>query len=212
VAPPPRKPSVFPKILAALLVLGVLGAGAVAVASGALPIPGLTAAKEDPVEPAGPEPTIPPDVEPGNPQDVSVTEVRVSRQAEPNEEEAGGGISFDITNAFDGDEATAWATDGDGSGTTILITWEAPVRISEVALIPGWADGDRFVQNRTISSVTWRSRPEGTEEGQSFDASPELQSRSFDAVVISLVLRIDETQDAQAGDRDLTAISEIRIS
>ena len=140
--------------------------------------------------------------------------IDVPTTAQDGTDDAGNPISYDSSNLYDGDPATCWRMNGDGTGRTITIDLGAPMTVTSVGLIPGYAKQDpttgvdRFTQNRRVATVTW-SADDGVSASQAFTSSPTMQTLPMSAVTRYLRLTIGSvTAD---GGRDFTAISEIAL-
>lgn len=145
--------------------------------------------------------------------------VTASDLTAPSRDSKGNPITYDPSNVIDGRADTAWRVAGNGAGQSITLVFDQPVRLSEVALIPGYAkidaaDGtDRFMQNRRVKRAALEFTNRQSVEG-SFIDKPELQAVHFDPVVTSFV-RItieDSTNPGTTDGRDFTAISEVHAS
>jgi hypothetical protein len=79
----------------------------------------------------------------------------------PSRDAAGAVVAYDPQQMVDGRADTAWRCDGDGVGRTVRVTFDRPVRVLQVGLVPGYAktdptDGvDRYAQNRRITQVRY---------------------------------------------------------
>jgi hypothetical protein len=71
-------------------------------------------------------------------------------------------VSYDAMNVLDGVGSTAWRCPGSAVGQQLVFDFGRPVTLASVGLVPGYdkvdpVDGkDRFAENRTVTSVTWR--------------------------------------------------------
>ena len=119
---------------------------------------------------------------------------------------------------LDGDPATAWRMDGDGSREVLTFTLDAARPVTTVGLLNGYAKTDprtgedRYGQERRITGVTWQVG-EQTYPQTLVDGDHEVQTISFPPVRASTVqLRID-TVTLPGNDRfDQTVISEVEIA
>lgn len=146
--------------------------------------------------------------------------VAATQTAESSTDAAGVSVSYDAENIADGDPATAWRK---ASGEWryedyILITFDAPVTLTEVGLIPGYAKidpttgTDRFLQNHRLASVLW-TFSDGSTWTQEFDDEPTMQSIPVAGEVTwvrigQLWQRWDEEP---AATRDYLAISDVSL-
>lgn len=139
--------------------------------------------------------------------------IAASSTAAQGVDAAGNPVSYDAQNAIDGDPTTTWRTDGDGTGESLTLTFDQPIHVTQVGLIPGYAkvdptdNTDRFFENRRVLSVEY-SFDDGTAT-QSFEEAPELQSIDVDSVTQSITITITST--SEHGGRDFTPISEVEV-
>jgi hypothetical protein len=115
---------------------------------------------------------------------------------------------------IDGDNTTAWRSDGDGTGQKITITLTKPTRVTQVGLLPGYArvDGctkvNRFPQMRRVARVRW-TFDKGAPVEQKFQDDPAIQFVSVDVVTATVVIEILAT--VPGAELDYTPISEVRL-
>lgn len=101
-------------------------------------------------------PSGPSNTQPGA---VLVNAVDASCTAPPSQDAGGAQTVFEPVLVLDGDPATAWRCPGDGRNQRISLDFGRPVRITAIAIIPGYAktdprDGtDRYRQNRRLTAV-----------------------------------------------------------
>ncbi|WP_049821266.1 discoidin domain-containing protein [Kineococcus radiotolerans] len=178
----------------------------------ATPAPAVAA----PVPPPTPEPVYPTGV---------LTPARVTAPgSSPDSADAGGRTTtYVAANVLDADPSTAWRTEGSAAGSSLTFTFDAPVRVTEVGLINGFAkvdphDGtDRYPQGRRVLAVTWTFQgPTGpvSVPQRLSDGERDLQRIPVPAVVTSsATLTVDEVTRPGAGRLfDRTAISEVRFT
>jgi hypothetical protein len=140
--------------------------------------------------------------------------VTASITAPPSNDACLNQVPFTADRVSDGDPETAWRTIGDGVGETLTLQFGAPVRVTRVGLIPGYAkvdrcDGtDRFTENRRISRVLYRFS-DGSTVPQRLQPTRQVQYVDVDAVTESLSVTIRGT--TSHGGRDATPISEIEV-
>lgn len=177
--PSPQRPGAPGSHTAVLVVAGValalLLVGALIV--GALVLPdrqgdGSSASATAPAATSAPsaDPSPPPPREDSPAPEPRPTPVTVrpllasaSCQSEPSVDDAGDTVAYGPMNAVDGDASTAWRCAGDASGESLslLLSSDAPIDVTELGLIPGYAKVDavsgvdRFRQNRSITKVEW---------------------------------------------------------
>lgn len=99
---------------------------------------------------------------------------RATCTADPSTDSAGNRVTFEASNVLDADPDTAWRCEGDATGEELTLTFDEPVTISSLSLIPGYAKVDptdgtnRFWENRTMTQVRW-SFDDGTSIQQFID-------------------------------------------
>jgi hypothetical protein len=145
--------------------------------------------------------------------------ISASGVAPPSVSRCGDQTTFDASNAIDGMPETTWRVAGDGRGAFLLLTFDAPVRVTDLQLIPGYAKTDpcdqtnRFLQNRRVQRVEL-SFSNGSTAGGDLRDTPELQSISFPPVVAAWVrvTIVATTAPGSTDGRDFTPISEIVVT
>jgi hypothetical protein len=121
-------------------------------------------------------------------------------------------ITYEAGNLADGREETAWRVAGSGVGVILRAEWDAPVTLTSIALLPGYAkvdptDGsERFWQNRRVLAVRYHF-DDGTAVDAGFIESPTLQRTAVAVTTRTVTVEIARTSPPQ--DRDYTAISEL---
>lgn len=141
----------------------------------------------------------------------------------PSHDSRGDPTSYEPARAVDGDPATAWRCDGDGSGQHITLELAGPARVTRIGLVPGLAktdpgDGtDRYAQNRRIAQVRVTTDAGDVEAALETDAGDrDVQYVDVGATTRSVTLTIlrsvpGSEQNGQAA-IDSVAISEIVVS
>jgi hypothetical protein len=171
--------------------------------------------------PAEPEPT-PTGTAPQEPVDLtSSARVEAPTPAPPSQDSSGATVRYVATHMLDGLPETTWRMPGDGTGETIVLRLGAPVVLSEVGLINGYAKVgqdsagllDWYAGNRRILEVEW-SFDDGTVVTQSLRETAGMQTLPLDDVETEAVtLRLLEVSKPGTGraSRDFTAISDITL-
>jgi hypothetical protein len=126
--------------------------------------------------------------------------------------------TFVAENAVDGQMETAWRVPGDGVNQSLMLAFAAPVRVHEIALVPGYAkvdpfdQVDRFAQNRRVVRARFEFSSGESVEAR-FADRPELQVTLVNDTLTTYVrVVILETTAPGANDgRDFTPISEIVV-
>jgi hypothetical protein len=122
--------------------------------------------------------------------------------------------SYDATNVLDGNNATAWRTQGDGTGQSLQFTLAGPIHLTEVGLIPGYdkiddcSGADRFAQMRKITSVTW-TFADGSSVNQEFTGDRGMQTIPVNVVTTTVTVLITGTTGPSG--LDYTPISEVSL-
>jgi hypothetical protein len=191
----------------------------------AVPTPSTSAPQvpREPVQQSAPAPAATSPT-PNYPTGVLVPSRVTAPSTSPDSADSGGRTTdYAAANVLDADPATAWRMEGNGSGSSLTFRFDAPVRITEVGLVNGFAkvdpyDGtDRYEQGRRILAVTWTfDSPTGpvTVQQQLVDGDRDLQLVPVAAVETSSVtLTIDAVTSPGAGGLfDRTAISDVQFA
>ncbi|MGY1723829.1 NADase-type glycan-binding domain-containing protein [Blastococcus sp. SYSU DS0533] len=145
--------------------------------------------------------------------------VRATCQAPPSADSLGNTTTYGPELTLDAVGATAWRCPGVAVGQQLVYDFGAPVTVTSVGLVPGYAkvdsaDGtDRFLENRTVTEVTWRF-DDGSAHRQSI-ASPSPAAADLELPggvrTRQVVLEIAGTGNDTAV-RDFTAISDVRFA
>ncbi len=154
----------------------------------------------------------------GGPLDlVRYTTVDAPDTAPPNVDVSGNEVRYEAANMLDGVAETCWREPGSGADDEIVFTFEAPVELTEVGLINGYAktsgDFDWYNGNRRVLAVEWVF-DDGTAVEQELEGTRKLQSLPIRAVTTTTVtLRLVEVSEPGRGRsaRDYTAISDVSL-
>lgn len=144
----------------------------------------------------------------------------VSCQAPGATDDAGRPVAYGPENLIDGDPETAWRCDGTGLGQTVTFTFPAPVTISQVSLVNGYAKSDpasgadRYPEYRRVTRVGWTVG--GTELVQDL-ADDDRMTQAMDIPaqqVTEVTLRIVQTSapGSTLTTRDATLVSEVAFA
>lgn len=144
--------------------------------------------------------------------------VTASGEAPASKDDRGAVTSFVAANASDGRLDTAWRVAGDGVGQWLRLSFAAPIAVSEIRLVPGYAKVDpssgvnRFTQNRRVVRARFEFS-DGTGVEWRFEQRPQLQPVPVPNVVTTFVhITILETTEVDTADaRDFTPISEVVV-
>jgi hypothetical protein len=149
---------------------------------------------------------------------VSQANISAEQTSPDGRDSAGAAISYRVDNVADGSPVTTWRMNGDGTGRSILFSFDQQVTVTELAMTNGYtkqdrrSGADRYLEERRITRVTWTS-DDGTRFEQSL-TDPERKPQRMQIPVTrtsSLTLTIDRTTPPGDPDRDYTAISEVEI-
>lgn len=138
---------------------------------------------------AGSEPTAAAEPTPLTPASVAAT-----CQSPNGVDSTGASTSYEPAKVTDGLPDTAWRCDGDATGQSLTLTFDEPVLLTSIGLIPGMAktdpaDGaDRFLQNRRITSVRYEF--DSGSATHIFTDSRELQWLTLDEEVQTTTVRV----------------------
>ncbi|MGY2066384.1 hypothetical protein [Blastococcus sp. SYSU DS0619] len=145
--------------------------------------------------------------------------VQATCQAPPSVDAAGNTVTYEPALTLDAVGATAWRCPGSAVGQQLVYDFGAPVTLTSVALVPGYAkvdpaDGtDRFLENRTVTEVVWRF-DDGQPVRQTI-ATPTATAAQLEipggVTTQRVVLEIGGTGN-DAAIRNFTAISDVRFS
>jgi hypothetical protein len=143
--------------------------------------------------------------------------VAVPDTAPPNEDVSGNLVRYEARHLVDGVPETCWRMPGSGEGQEIVFTFQAPVVLSEVGLVNGYAktsgDLDWYRGNRRVLDVEWVF-DDGTVVEQALDETREPQVRPIEPVTTTTVtLRLLDVSEPGSGRsaRDYTAISDVSL-
>jgi hypothetical protein len=145
--------------------------------------------------------------------------VRATCEADPGVDSAGNTITYHPDLTLDAVPATAWRCPGSAVGQQLVYDFGGPVTLTAVGLVPGYAkvdpvDGtDRFVENRTVTAVTWRF-DDGTTHRQTISGpGPGMVSVDLPRAVSTseVVLEIAGTGN-DAAIRDFTPVSDVQFA
>jgi hypothetical protein len=178
--------------------------------------PATSGEETDP--PRSPEPTEEPPATEGPIDLARYAAAEVPDTATPHEDVSGNLVRYEARNMVDGVPETCWRMPGSGADAEIVFSFPAPVVLTEVGLINGYAktsgDLDWYHGNRRVLSVEWVF-DDGTIVGQALDDDARvLQSLPIEAVTTTTVtLRLLDVSDPGRGPsaRDYTAISDVSL-
>ncbi|MGH8867948.1 MAG: NADase-type glycan-binding domain-containing protein [Actinomycetes bacterium] len=154
---------------------------------------------------------------------ASFAEVFAPGQSQDSQDNAGNLVTYDPANLTDGVPETAWRMDGDASGRSLTVVLPYRARVTHVGLINGYAKtdaaggrDDRYLQNRRVTSVTWRFE-DGTRVRQQMGRTRDLQYIPVPGrhpSTAAVTMTIESTSGfGTKGTRayDFTAVSEIAV-
>jgi len=181
--------------------------------------PADDAPTEEPAEEPAEEPTEEPVAEP---VDLTTTvTAQVPSTAPSSNDVTGEPVTFDAPNLLDADPATSWRMAGDGTGAELTFTFAAPVTLTSVGVVNGWAKTsvddagqafDWYHGNRRVLSAEWVV---GTDTfPQALADTTELQSLDIEPTETATVtLRLVEVSPPGTGadSRDYTALSDVSL-
>lgn len=153
-------------------------------------------------------PSSPPPVAPSV---LRVSSVSASATAAPSRDAAGAAVTFDADNLVDGDVGTAWRVNGRGAGTMLTFTFDPPVQVAAMYVVPGYArvdplDGsDRFTQNGRVTSVRLTAS-DGRSVVAALADSPNWSTLTLGSTLSWVRMEI---VGSAPGERNFTAMSEV---
>lgn len=127
-------------------------------------------------------------------------------------------MSYEVQQLIDGDDQLGWGVSAkDGAGQRATISFDGPVELTSVGLIPGYArlaphskadcrKASAFPLNRQIEEVRW-TFDDGTSVQQRFELKAEMQRFPVEVTTGSVTLEILSTVRPSGADSD-TIISE----
>ncbi len=146
--------------------------------------------------------------------------VSATKTADSSTDAAGNPVSYDAINVTDGDPSTAWrkANDDWSYSDYILVTFDEPVQLTQVGLIPGYAKidpdsgTDRFIQNHRLRVVNWLFS-DGTSWRQELEDEPTTQTIPVAGTVtwVRLTEFFWRWDEEPAATRDYVAISDVSL-
>ncbi len=164
---------------------------------------------EEPVPEQEPEPTSTPST-----VQLRAWSVSASSSAPNGKDDDDNVVTFAAENVIDGDLTTAWRTPGSGVGETLTFTFDQPVHLTSVGLVPGYnkidqsSDTDRFLQNRRLREARFAFGDVATVDW-SYADSREKQSNAVDVETSTVTMTVlASTEEAE---RDFTAVSEVEF-
>jgi len=164
----------------------------------------------DAVPEPGPSTNLP------EPQRLIPDLVTASAYAEASNDSAGNTVTFVPENVVDIATDTAWRVSGDGISETVTLTWNRPITVQYLGLIPGYSkidvDGtDRFLQNRRVTQAEFLDSNGRQMVRLAFADSKSVQGTLLDDVIVTSTITVRILATTAPGDRDYTAISEIYV-
>jgi hypothetical protein len=152
---------------------------------------------------------------------LQIADVSATCTARGSTDSRGNLVKFSSSNLIDGNKATAWRCDGNGSGEYLTFVLAAPSQITQVGAIPGYDridpynGDDRFTENRRVTQLHWVCLdPNGTALAtfdQDFADSRQMQDAQVSNFTKCSSVRAEIAGTTQPGRRDYTAISEISL-
>ncbi|WP_028658838.1 NADase-type glycan-binding domain-containing protein [Nocardioides insulae] len=142
--------------------------------------------------------------------------------AGPGTDVSGDTVSYGADNLVDGDIHSAWRMAGDGTGTVLTLTLDAPTTLTEVGLVNGYdktsREGGRtldwYAGNRRVRAVEWEFDDGRTVQQDLADARAMQTVSVPDYTTQTLTLRLLEVSEPGSGAaaRDYTAVSEVSLT
>lgn len=160
----------------------------------------------------------------GSPEDLAAVTTATAPRADGDSVDISTGrpTTYDAGNMLDGDPGTAWRVEGRATGLTLTFRFDAPVTLTAVGLVNGYAktavDGrgrefNLYSGSRRVKAVEWRLDG-GDPIPMDLRRTRDLQLLDLGAVQASTVeLTLTEVSNVGGGRaaRDTTAISEVGL-
>lgn len=124
-------------------------------------------------------------------------------------------VTYEVENVLDGDPATAWRVEGDGTGESLTFSFAEEVAITELGLVNGYAkvdahDGeevDWYERNRVVTEVRWTlDDGEVLEQDLARDREPQVADVP---TTLTRTVRLDIVAVSGHDGADRTPISEV---
>jgi hypothetical protein len=144
-------------------------------------------------------------------------QVTASATSKDIKDSAGRLVSFSPSNVADGDPATVWRMDGDGSDATLTFFFGSPRTFTALGLINGDSGEEppgkiRYAAERRITRVTWDLGNLKSVTQSLTDGAVSMQVEAIDPIAVSSVtLHIESTTSAAGAGSDFTAIGEVQL-
>jgi CHAT domain-containing protein len=116
----------------------------------------------------------------GGPEKGNLDSVRASHTATSAQDACDETFNYPPANVVDGDPETGWHVGGTGVDEWVELTYEEPIKVNRVGIIPGYAkvdrcdDTDRFYQYYVIREAKIQFT-DGSEVTAEFEKEPEMQ-------------------------------------
>jgi hypothetical protein len=130
---------------------------------------------------------------------------------------AGNRTTYVAAQMLDGDPATCWRMNGEGTGTVLTFRLDADYAVTSVGLVNGYAKTDpasgvdRYAQGRRITRVTWIVGEQRIPQDL-VDGTRSVQTTSFAPITTDVVqMRIDAVTVPGDVAFDRTSISDVSL-
>jgi hypothetical protein len=169
--------------------------------------PSTPPAATNPPAPISPTPTM-------RPGPLVPVQAVASSTSPDSTDAAGNPVGYGARNLIDRDPTTAWRSAGSTVPVTIRLTFDRPVHLTRIDLIPGYAkvdsfDGtDRFAQNSRVATASF-ALDDGYRTTRRFSDRPEPQGFNLADDTTSVVVTV---LAAVTGQRPNIAISEVLLT
>lgn len=142
---------------------------------------------------------------------------KASCTASPSTTAAGKKVTFSASHLVDGETSTAWRCAGKGDEQRVTLTFDRPVDVTKVALVPGWATRDktskanRFAENGAPTVVTWRF-DESSVKQRIGKPKPAWAQQTLKSTVRTKTVTLTIDSIRPGNRKAMVAVSEIRLT
>lgn len=148
--------------------------------------------------------------------DGDISDVTASCTGDPTTNRDGTRVTYDASNAVDGDPTTAWRCAGRGIGESLTITFDRPVTLGQIGIVNGYAKtdpdtgADLYRQDRRVLRARWTTDGDRWVEERPDTSTDTLQTFRIPPTTTSQV--VVQIRATSSGRRNIAAISELSFA